>query len=69
MPSQPSPGKDDGCDISDYYGVDPRYGIQSRSCLARAGGDLVFSLRHSASIQGLPDDGRESSRFAARGRH
>jgi maltose alpha-D-glucosyltransferase/alpha-amylase len=26
MPFQPSPGKDDGYDISDYYSVDPRYG-------------------------------------------
>src|ERR1700686_4297540 len=26
MPFQPSPGKDDGYDVSDYYGVDPRYG-------------------------------------------
>ena len=26
MPFQPSPGKDDGYDISDYCGVDPRYG-------------------------------------------
>ena len=26
MPFQPSPGKDDGYDISDYYGVDPQYG-------------------------------------------
>src|ERR1700735_4754010 len=26
MPFQPSPGKDDGYDISDYYGVDPGYG-------------------------------------------
>jgi maltose alpha-D-glucosyltransferase/alpha-amylase len=26
MPFQPSPRKDDGYDISDYYGVDPRYG-------------------------------------------
>jgi maltose alpha-D-glucosyltransferase/alpha-amylase len=26
MPFQPSPMKDDGYDISDYYGVDPRYG-------------------------------------------
>ena len=26
MPFQPSPGKDDGYDISDYYGVDARYG-------------------------------------------
>src|SRR3981081_1053291 len=26
MPFQPSPGRDDGYDISDYYGVDPKYG-------------------------------------------
>src|SRR5437764_3725645 len=26
MPFQPSPGRDDGYDISEYYGVDPRYG-------------------------------------------
>ncbi|MCJ8519709.1 maltose alpha-D-glucosyltransferase/alpha-amylase [Pseudorhizobium tarimense] len=26
MPFQPSPGKDDGYDITDYYNVDPRYG-------------------------------------------
>jgi len=26
MPFQPSPFKDDGYDVSDYYGVDPRYG-------------------------------------------
>ncbi len=26
MPFQPSPGRDDGYDVSDHYGVDPRYG-------------------------------------------
>jgi maltose alpha-D-glucosyltransferase/alpha-amylase len=26
MPFQPSPGKDDGYDVSDYYNVGPRYG-------------------------------------------
>jgi maltose alpha-D-glucosyltransferase/alpha-amylase len=26
MPFQPSPGKDGGYDITDYYGVDPKYG-------------------------------------------
>jgi maltose alpha-D-glucosyltransferase / alpha-amylase len=26
MPFQPSPGRDGGYDITDYYGVDPRYG-------------------------------------------
>jgi len=26
MPFQPSPGRDDGYDVTDYYGVNPRYG-------------------------------------------
>jgi maltose alpha-D-glucosyltransferase / alpha-amylase len=26
MPFQPSPGRDDGYDVADHYGVDPRYG-------------------------------------------
>ena len=26
LPFQPSPCKDDGYDVADYYGVDPRYG-------------------------------------------
>ena len=26
MPFQPTPNRDDGYDISDYYGVDPRFG-------------------------------------------
>jgi trehalose synthase len=26
MPFQPSPNRDDGYDVTDYYGVDPRYG-------------------------------------------
>jgi Alpha amylase, catalytic domain len=26
MPFQVSPHRDDGYDVSDYYGVDPRYG-------------------------------------------
>jgi maltose alpha-D-glucosyltransferase / alpha-amylase len=26
MPFQPSPGRDDGYDVADYYNVDPRYG-------------------------------------------
>ncbi len=26
MPFQPSPNRDDGYDVADYYGVDPRYG-------------------------------------------
>ncbi len=27
MPFQPSPQRDDGYDVADYYGVDPRYGM------------------------------------------
>src|ERR1039457_1424929 len=41
MPFQPSPGRDTGYDIADYYGVDPRYGTLgdfvefSRGCRQR----------------------------------
>ncbi len=43
MPFQPSPGKDDGYDISDYYGVDPRYGTL---------GDFV-EFTHSCHQRGI----------------
>ncbi|HEV7880325.1 alpha-amylase family protein [Bradyrhizobium sp.] len=43
MPFQPSPGKDDGYDISDYYGVDPRYGTL---------GDFV-EFTHGAEQRGM----------------
>lgn len=43
MPFQPSPGKDDGYDISDYYGVDPRYGTL---------GDFV-EFTHGAKQRGM----------------
>ena len=36
MPFQPSPMRDDGYDISDYYGVDPRYGSGRQSHLGSA---------------------------------
>ncbi|MEW5928897.1 MAG: alpha-amylase family protein [Gemmatimonadota bacterium] len=42
-PFQPSPDRDDGYDISDYYGVDPRYG---------SGGDFVEFL-HQAEKRGI----------------
>src|ERR1700748_2882401 len=45
MPFQPSPGKDDGYDISDYYGVDPRYGTL---------GDFVEFTPGRTQRQGLP---------------
>ena len=43
MPFQPSPGSDDGYDISDYYGVDPRYGTL---------GDFV-EFTHGAAQRGM----------------
>lgn len=43
MPFQPSPGKDDGYDITDYYGVDPRYGTL---------GDFV-EFTHGAKLRGI----------------
>jgi maltose alpha-D-glucosyltransferase/alpha-amylase len=43
MPFQPSPQLDDGYDISDYYGVDPRYGTL---------GDFV-AFTHEAKKRGL----------------
>ena len=39
-PFQPSPGRDDGYDISDFYGVDPRYGTL---------GDFVEFVHEAAS--------------------
>jgi maltose alpha-D-glucosyltransferase/alpha-amylase len=43
MPFQPSPGRDDGYDVSDYYGVDPRYGTL---------GDFV-EFTHGAHQRGM----------------
>ena len=43
MPFQPSPQRDDGYDISDYYGVDPRYGTL---------GDFV-EFTHAARQRGM----------------
>lgn len=43
MPFQPSPRKDDGYDISDYYNVDPRYGTL---------GDFV-EFTHGARLRGI----------------
>ncbi len=42
-PFQPSPDRDDGYDVSDYYGVDPRYG---------SGGDFV-EFMHQAEKRGI----------------
>ena len=39
-PFQPSPRRDDGYDIADYYGVDPRFG---------SGGDFVEFMREADS--------------------
>ena len=43
MPFQVSPGRDDGYDIADYYGVDPRYGTL---------GDFV-EFTHAAKQRGI----------------
>ncbi|MEH3146322.1 MAG: alpha-amylase family protein [Methylobacterium frigidaeris] len=43
MPFQPSPGRDHGYDVSDHYGVDPRYGTL---------GDFV-AFTHAAKQRGL----------------
>jgi maltose alpha-D-glucosyltransferase/alpha-amylase len=43
MPFQPSPGKDDGYDVSDYYGVNPAYGTL---------GDFV-EFTHAAKQRGI----------------
>ena len=43
LPFQPSPQRDDGYDISDYYGVDPRYGTL---------GDFV-EFTHAAAQRGM----------------
>jgi maltose alpha-D-glucosyltransferase/alpha-amylase len=43
MPFQPSPGKDDGYDISDYYGVNPAFGTL---------GDFV-EFTHAAKQRGI----------------
>ena len=42
-PFQPSPGRDDGYDVADYYGVDPRYGSL---------GDYV-EFMHEAKSRGI----------------
>src|SRR3954447_8040001 len=42
-PSQPSPTRDDGYDIADFYGVDPRYGTL---------GDFVQFV-HEAGSRGI----------------
>jgi maltose alpha-D-glucosyltransferase/alpha-amylase len=43
MPFQVSPGRDDGYDVADYYGVDPRYGTL---------GDFV-EFTHAAEQRGI----------------
>jgi len=43
MPFQPSPGRDDGYDITDYYGVNPAYGTL---------GDFV-EFTHAAKQRGI----------------
>jgi maltose alpha-D-glucosyltransferase/alpha-amylase len=50
-PFQPSPRRDDGYDISDFYGVDRRFG---------SGGDFVEFVREADS-RGIPSSWTSSS--------
>jgi len=60
MPFQPSPGKDDGYDIADYYGVDPRYGTlgdsssspMAAASAASASSSISSSITPPISIPG-----------------
>ena len=49
MPFQPSPGRDDGYDISDYYGVDPRYGTLGDFVEFTHGAQAARHARHHRS--------------------
>src|ERR1700757_1020765 len=49
MPFQPSPGKDDGYDISAYYGVNPAHGTGDvrDSVSGEEGGTPTVAARHT----------------------
>jgi maltose alpha-D-glucosyltransferase/alpha-amylase len=57
MPFQPSPCKDDGYDVADYYGVDPRYGTLgdfvefTRACEQRGMRVLIDLVVNHTSIE------------------
>ncbi|MCU1291176.1 MAG: Trehalose synthase [Bryobacterales bacterium] len=57
MPFQPSPRRDDGYDVADYYGVDPRYGTLgdfvefTRGCKQRGLRVLIDLVVNHTSIQ------------------
>jgi maltose alpha-D-glucosyltransferase / alpha-amylase len=57
MPFQPSPGRDDGYDIADYYGVNPRYGTSgdfvefTRGCRQRGLRVLIDLVLNHTSDQ------------------
>jgi hypothetical protein len=54
MPFQPSPCKDDGYDVADYYGVNPRYGtlgdfVEFTQMSRESGSHKVCSFRDSTA--------------------
>ena len=67
MPFQPSPCRDDGYDVADYYGVDPRYGTlgdfveftQAASSAACACSSIWSSTTPRTSIRGFKEACRD----------
>jgi glycosidase len=70
MPFQPSPGKDNGYDTSDYYGVDPRYGTLgdfvefTHGCKQR-GIRVVIDLVVNTPRTNMPGSSRRGARTRA----
>ena len=54
MPFQPSPGRDDGYDIADYYSVDPRYGTLGDFVEFTHGASSAASASSSTSSSTTP---------------
>ena len=70
MPFQTSPGRDDGYDISDYYGVNPAYGtlgdfVEFQGQMMPGGGDdMGRPWRGGAGV--MPGEQLQEGRIADR---